>query len=191
MVSLATAEANVAAMRARVAEYEMRYSELQAAANALPQIDAEYKQLTRDYEVIRARYDKLLERREQAQISGEVEASDAGMGFRIIDPPQVPLAPSAPDRPRLMTLVLLAALGCGFGFAFLMTPAEDHFRRRTQAARSERDQRAGLGRHDLERQAKEAACTRRVRPRALLLEPAVGLWRDHGVAHPFNREGLG
>jgi polysaccharide chain length determinant protein (PEP-CTERM system associated) len=121
MVSLATAEANVAAMRARVAEHEIRYNELQAAANALPQIDAEYKQLTRDYEVIRARYDKLLERREQAQISGAVEASDAGMGFRIIDPPQVPLAPSAPDRPRLMTIVLLAALGCGFGFAFLMT----------------------------------------------------------------------
>jgi polysaccharide chain length determinant protein (PEP-CTERM system associated) len=127
MVSLTTAEANVAAMRARVAEYEIRYRELQATAHALPQVEAEYKQLTRDYEVIRARYDKLLERREQAQISGAVEASDAGMGFRIIDPPQVPLAPSAPDRPRLMTLVLLAALGCGFGFAFLMTQVKTTF----------------------------------------------------------------
>jgi hypothetical protein len=77
--------------------------------------------------VIRARYDKLLERREQAQISGEVEASDAGIGFRIIDPPQVPLAPSAPDRPRLMTVVLLAALGCGLGFAFLMTQLKTTF----------------------------------------------------------------
>lgn len=120
-VSLATAEANVAAMKVRVAEHEVRYSELQAAASAQPQVDAEYKQLTRDYEVIRARYDKLLERREQAQISGAVEASDAATGFRIIDPPTVPLAPSAPDRPRLMTLVLLAALGCGLGFALLMT----------------------------------------------------------------------
>jgi polysaccharide chain length determinant protein (PEP-CTERM system associated) len=127
MVSLATAEANVAAMRARVAEYELRYSELQAAANALPQVEAEYKQLTRDYDVIRARYNTLLERREQAQISGEVEASDSGIGFRIIDPPQVPLAPSAPDRPRLMTLVLLAALACGFGFAFLMTQLKTTF----------------------------------------------------------------
>lgn len=121
MVSLASAEANVAAMKARVAAHAVRYKELQAAANALPQIEAEYKQLTRDYEVLRVRYDKLLERREQAQISGEVEASDAGIGFRIIDPPQVPLAPTAPDRPSLMTLVLLAALGCGFGFAFLMS----------------------------------------------------------------------
>jgi polysaccharide chain length determinant protein (PEP-CTERM system associated) len=127
MVSLASAEANVAAMKARVAEYGLRYNELQAAANALPQIEAEYKQLTRDYDVIRARYDKLLERRESAQISGDVEASDITMGFRVIDPPQVPLAPSAPNRPRLMSLVLLAALGGGLGFAFLISQIRTTF----------------------------------------------------------------
>jgi len=126
-VSLAAAEANVAAMKARVAEYEIRYSELQAAANALPQVEAEFKQLTRDYEVIRTRYDKLLERREQAQISGDVEASDAGMGFRVIDPPQVPLTPSAPKRTLLMTLVLVAALCGGFAIAFLMSQLKTTF----------------------------------------------------------------
>ena len=127
MLSLTTAEAHVAAMKARVAEHEARYRELQAAANALPEVDAEYKQLTRDYEVIRARYDKLLERREQAQISGDVEASDVGMGFRIIDPPQVPLAPSAPNRLRLMTIVLFAALGCALGFPFLINQLKTTF----------------------------------------------------------------
>jgi polysaccharide chain length determinant protein (PEP-CTERM system associated) len=119
-VSLASAEASVAAMRARVAEYNIRLNELQAVANALPQIEAEYAQLTRDYEVIKSRYDKLLERRESAQISGDVEASDVVMGFRVIDPPQVPLTPSAPNRPRLMSLVLLAAIGGGLGIAFLL-----------------------------------------------------------------------
>jgi hypothetical protein len=107
-------------MRARVAEYGIRFNELQAVANALPQVEAEFAQLTRDYEVIKTRYDKLLERRESAQITGEVEASDVVMGFRVIDPPQVPLIPSAPNRPQLMSLVLLAALAGGFGIAFLL-----------------------------------------------------------------------
>lgn len=120
-VALASAEANVAAMKARAEEYTIRYSELQAAANALPQVEAEYKQLTRDYEVIKVRYDKLLERRESARISGDVEASDAVMEFRIVDPPQVPLTPKTPDRRRLMTLVLFAALGGGLGIAFLFS----------------------------------------------------------------------
>ena len=120
-VSLTTAEANVAAMKTRVAEYSERYAELQAAANAVPQVEAEYTQLTRDYEVNKARYDELLKRRESARISGDMEASDAALGFRVIDPPQVPSVPKAPNRRQLMSLVLLAALGGGGGLAFLMS----------------------------------------------------------------------
>jgi polysaccharide chain length determinant protein (PEP-CTERM system associated) len=126
-VSLAAAEANVAAMRARVAEYNNRYNELQATAHALPQIEAEYKQLTRDYEVIKSRYDRLLERRESAQISGAVEASEAAMGFRVVDPPRVPHEPSFPNRPQLMSLVLLAALAAGAGLAFLLSQLKTTF----------------------------------------------------------------
>jgi polysaccharide chain length determinant protein (PEP-CTERM system associated) len=126
-VALASAEANVAAMKTRAAEYRIRYNELQAAANALPQIEAEYAQLTRDYEVIRARYDKLLERRESAQITGDVEASDITMGFRVIDPPQLPRTPSTPNRLQLMSVVLLAALGSGLGIAFLISQLRPTF----------------------------------------------------------------
>jgi polysaccharide chain length determinant protein (PEP-CTERM system associated) len=118
--SLTTAEADVAAKKTRVAEYARRYADLQAAANAVPQIEAEYTQLTRDYDVNKARYDELLKRRESAQITGDMEVTDAAMGFRVIDPPQVPLAPVAPDRPSLMTMVLLAALLAGIGIAFLI-----------------------------------------------------------------------
>jgi len=52
-VSLAAAEASVASMKARVVEYDKRYNALKAAANAIPQVDAEYTQLTRDYEVMK------------------------------------------------------------------------------------------------------------------------------------------
>jgi len=126
-VSLATAEANVAAMRARVADYESRHNELQATAHALPQIEAEYKQLTRDYEVIKSRYDRLLERRESAQISGAVESSDATMGFRVVDPPRVPHQPISPNRSRLISLVLIAALAAGAGLAFLLSQLKTTF----------------------------------------------------------------
>jgi polysaccharide chain length determinant protein (PEP-CTERM system associated) len=126
-VALASAEANVAAMKARVAEYGQRYNELKAAADAQPQIEAEYKQLTRDYEVIKTRYDRLLERRESAQISGDMEASDVVMGFRVIDPPRIPLAPSAPNRLRLISMVFFVAIAGGFGVAFLISQLRPTF----------------------------------------------------------------
>lgn len=126
-VSLVSAEANVAAMKARVAEYGKRYNELQSAANAVPQVEAEYTQLTRDHEVNKTRYDELLKRRESAQISGDMEANAGVMSFRVIDPPQVPLAPTAPNRLRLMSLVLLAALGGGLGAALLINQMRPTF----------------------------------------------------------------
>jgi polysaccharide chain length determinant protein (PEP-CTERM system associated) len=119
-VALASAEANVAAMKARADEYTLRYNELQAVATAQPQVEAEFKQLTRDYEVIKARYDRLLERRESARISGDVEASDVVMSFRVVDPPQVPAGMKRPNRLRLMMMVAAAALGSGLGLAFLL-----------------------------------------------------------------------
>ena len=126
-MSLAAAESGVASMKARVAEYERRYNELKGLANAVPQIEAEYTQLTRDYEVTRNNYEKLLSRRESAQISGDMESNANVMDFRVIDPPQVPSVPNAPNRPLLMSMVLLAALGGGIGFALLMSQAKPTF----------------------------------------------------------------
>ncbi|HWQ38696.1 MAG TPA: XrtA system polysaccharide chain length determinant [Burkholderiales bacterium] len=124
-VALASAEANVAAMRTRVQEHRRRYSELKAAVDALPRVEAEYKQLTRDYEATKARYDDLLKRRESAQISGNMEASNAVMAFRVIDPPLVPMTPSR--RPLLLSFVLVVALGGGLGVAFLFGQAKPAF----------------------------------------------------------------
>ena len=120
-VSLAAAEANVASMSVRVAEYEKRFNALKAAANAIPQVDAEFTQLTRDYDVNRKNYESLLARRESAAITGDMEANNTVMNFRVIDPPQVPSAPSAPNRPALVSMVLLGALIAGVLFAFLMS----------------------------------------------------------------------
>lgn len=120
-VSLATAEANVASMGARVAEYQRRFDALKAAANRIPQVDAEYTQLTRDYDVNKKNYESLLARRESAAITGDMEANNNVMNFRVIDPPQVPPTPSAPNRPLLVSGVLIGAIAAGVVFAFLLS----------------------------------------------------------------------
>lgn len=120
-VAMAAAEANVASMRARVAEYQRRYDALRAAANRIPQVDAEFIQLTRDYDVNKKQYDSLLARSESAKLTGDMEANSTVMNFKIIDPPQVPSKPSAPPRPLLISAVLLLALAAGVLVAFVLS----------------------------------------------------------------------
>lgn len=125
-VAMAEAEAAVASMKARVGEYQKRVGALQAAAAAVPQVEAEYTQLTRDYEVTKKNYDTLLARLESAQISGSMENAGV-MDFRVIDPPQAPSVPSAPNRPLLMSLGLLAALGAGIAVTVVLSQIRSTF----------------------------------------------------------------
>jgi polysaccharide chain length determinant protein (PEP-CTERM system associated) len=126
-LSLATAEAHVAAAKARVDEYRKRYDELKAAAIAAPQIEADSSNLTRDYELAKSTYGALLARRETARMSGEMEKGASVTHFRVIDPPRVPSLPNAPNRPLLISTVLLVALAGGIGLAYLLSQIRPTF----------------------------------------------------------------
>ena len=119
-VQLAQAESDVASLQTRVANYEARYNKLKAAANNVPKIEADLQQLNRDYEVNKANYEKLISRRESAQMSSDMDASAGLVEFRVIDPPRVSQRPVAPNRVLLVSMVFLGALAGGMGVAFLM-----------------------------------------------------------------------
>ena len=126
-VALAEAEADVASMRARVEEYTSRYDRLKSLSNAVPQVEAELAQLNRDYQVNKSNYEKLLERRESAKISGELGSATDLMSFRIIDPPTVSDVPVGPDRTKLFSMVFLGSLLAGIGIAFVISQIRPTF----------------------------------------------------------------
>ena len=126
-LSLAESEANVAALQARAAEYERRYAELRAAAGKVPEVEAEYTQLNRDYAVTKQNYEALVARRESAQLSGDMDSNAGVMDFRIIDPARVPLSPSFPNRPLLSSAVLLAGILGGIALAFVLSQVRPTF----------------------------------------------------------------
>ncbi|GAA5028862.1 Wzz/FepE/Etk N-terminal domain-containing protein [Massilia kyonggiensis] len=126
-VSLSQAEARVASMRARVAEYENRVARLRNQSTTAPEIEAQYAQLNRDYSVNRENYQKLVERRESARLSGDLSSATDMLQFRVIDPPTVPNHPTGPNRLRLFSLVFGGALAAGLAVAFLMSQLRPTF----------------------------------------------------------------
>lgn len=118
---LATTEVQVASLRARVSEYEARYARAKEALKTAPQIEAEYAQLNRDYEINKKNYNDLVARREAATLSGDLDNVTGVADFRLIDPPRTSPKPVAPNRLLLMPLALLAALAAGLGVTFLLS----------------------------------------------------------------------
>jgi polysaccharide chain length determinant protein (PEP-CTERM system associated) len=117
-ISLAENEALVASLRVRVAEYQSRYTQLKDSMKMIPQIEAELTQLNRDYDINKKNYEALVARRESATMSGEMDASAAGVEFRLIDPPRVSPKPVYPNRLLMIPLTLVLALGGGLFVAF-------------------------------------------------------------------------
>ena len=126
-VSLSEAQARVAALQARVAEYSSRLGRLRTQSTEVPEIEAQLAQLNRDYEVNRDNYQKLVQRRESAKLSGELSSATDMLTFRVIEPPSVPSQPSGPNRLRLFSIVFFAALAAGLAAAFLMSQVRPTF----------------------------------------------------------------
>lgn len=120
-VAAAEADGRVAALETRVAAFTAQYKAMADAVDKIPEIEREYAALLRDQTVLKSNYDGLIATREKASISQEVEDKTTAVEFRIIDPPTVPVDPSAPNRLVLATVVLLLGLGGGAGAAFLLS----------------------------------------------------------------------
>ena len=109
----------------------------QTRIEAAPAREAELAGLMRDYETLQGTYRGLLTKKEESQISANLERRQIGEQFKVLDPARVPERPASPNRPQLYLMSLLAALGIGIGLAV----AAEYFDR---TLRSEADVRAAV-----------------------------------------------
>jgi polysaccharide chain length determinant protein (PEP-CTERM system associated) len=124
---LAERQASVTALSARKAALQAQISDFTAKQISEPGLSAEYSRISRDYEVLKAQYDKLLTDREAIRLRGQVETETGTVQFEIVDKPAVPSAPAKPNRPLLLAMVLLAGIGAGAGIAFALGHLQTSF----------------------------------------------------------------
>lgn len=110
--------ANVQALEARKAALQSDISGMIAARVEEPAVAAEATRISRDYEVLKEKYDELLKNREEMQLRGQVERERGAFQFEVVDPPTAPRQPAAPNRPILLLGVLFLGIAAGAGAAF-------------------------------------------------------------------------
>lgn len=120
-------QGTVAALGARRAQIEADLAQFSEKQAEEPGIAAEQTRLSRDYEVLKAQYDKLLADREDVKLRGDATSKTDATSFKVIDPPSDPRIPVAPNRPLLLLAVLILGVGAGIGTAFAQSQLRTTF----------------------------------------------------------------
>ena len=123
-LGLNQAELEIATLTKQADDHRNRVSELRKALDTMPQVEAQFAQLNRDYDVDKTQFTALLTQLEKAKLGQEAETSGS-VRFEMIEPPNAAYKPKSPRRLIVIAAVLVLALASGAGVAYLrhrMTP---------------------------------------------------------------------
>lgn len=110
-------DVEIAALRRELAQHQTTVAELRQRLNSAPQVEAEFQQLNRDYDVNKAQYTALLESYQKARL-GERADIAGSVRFEVVLPPTAPSSPVWPMRTLLLGVIWIAALAAGAGVAY-------------------------------------------------------------------------
>jgi polysaccharide chain length determinant protein (PEP-CTERM system associated) len=115
--------AEIANRQTEIRDLHGKIGEYQGRLNHAPVMEQQYTDLTRDYEQSKANYDSLLAKKNQSEMATDLEKTQQGEHFRMLDPPNLPIRPDKPNRLQMCGLGLLAGLILGslsaFGFEII------------------------------------------------------------------------
>jgi polysaccharide biosynthesis transport protein len=92
-----------------------RMDDLESRLNLTPLREQQLAEVNRNYDNSRQNYQSLLQKKLQSELATNLEKRQQGEQFRIIDPPNLPLKPSEPNRLRIITIGWVLGLCMGLG----------------------------------------------------------------------------
>lgn len=127
-------DSEIQSLRSQHAGVQKQVVELQGRVDNAPVRGLELTKISRGYEITLRKYQDLLAKSLESELSENMEKKQKGEQFQIVDPANFPVKPIRPDRSRLVIFSLLAGLAGGVGLAFLWDNLDTSFKRSEELA---------------------------------------------------------
>ena len=95
-------------LHAKLDQYEKRLAES-------PEVERQYRTMARDLESAQFKYQEILSKQTEAQVSANLETERKGERFTLIEPPQPPEKPIKPNRLLILIVGLFMSVAAGIG----------------------------------------------------------------------------
>ena len=109
-------------LRDEIATYQTRI-------NNSPLRGIELSKVSRTYNITLSKYQDLLRKSLDSELSENMERKQKGEQFQVVDPASFPIKPVSPNRPLFLMVGLFGGLIGGFGLAFVLEALDTSFRR--------------------------------------------------------------
>lgn len=114
-------DTEIPTLKRKIADYQQRVA-------ATPAHEQQFAALTRDYNVLDVDYQKLKNKKLEAQISQNLEQRQEGERFQVLDPANLPLAPEAPNRKALALMGIFFSLSLAAALPFALYFTDTSFK---------------------------------------------------------------
>jgi uncharacterized protein involved in exopolysaccharide biosynthesis len=119
-----------AALAAQIPALRARIASLERSQTLAPEVEREYAVLQRDLAGEQAKYNEIRQKQLEAQLAQNLETERKGERFTLIEPPLQPQEPFQPNRPAILLLGFVGALGCAIALMFLLELLDTRIRDR-------------------------------------------------------------
>jgi len=118
-LQLNQADVEIASLKRQLQDHKNNVAELRTRLDTMPQVEAEYARLNRDYDVTKAQYNAMVDRLDKSKLGEEADTSGS-VKFSVIDPPAADFQPVWPARAQLIVGGLVLGLGLAAGLAYVL-----------------------------------------------------------------------
>jgi succinoglycan biosynthesis transport protein ExoP len=116
---LAAAQADIESVQRQIQTFTRNRDDYQRRVEATPRADEVFRALMIERNNTQAKYEDLMKKVLEAKVAQGLEKEQMGERFTLIDPARLPEKPVRPNRPAIMLIGLILAIGTGVGSAAL------------------------------------------------------------------------
>lgn len=134
-MQLSRTDVEIAELRAKLSDQQSRRVDLESKVDRILEVEKDWQELNRGYAGMQRYHEELLGRQRALDTMIGIDASSQGVSFREIDPAFASSTPTGPNRPLLLSAVLVMSLGLGAALALLLSQMKPVFYSRSMLRR--------------------------------------------------------